>query len=453
MSEIYDLVVIGAGSGGVRAARMSAATGAKVVIIENRYMGGTCVNVGCVPKKLFFYASELRNHLHDAEGFGLFNTLDRFSWETLRDNKSNEIKRLNSIYENILEAPGVEIIRAKGRILAPDTVLADGRELKTKRILVATGGWPFKPNIPGIEHTIDSNDVFSLPEFPQTVVVVGGGYIASEFAGILSGLGAKTTLIYRGDLILRGFDNEIRQYITKQMTGKGINIMTDIDVKEVRLLEDGRRQCVLDNGSTIDADLVMYATGRKANTEGLGLEDLGVELNKDGSIHVDACFKTNINNVYALGDVIGTPALTPIALEQGMVFVDQQFGEDQRDMDYSLIPTAIFTQPPIGTVGLSEEDAVKENPNDVDIYCSEFRPLKHTMSQSKERSFMKLVVRRSDNRVLGAHMVGDHSSEIIQTLAIALRLGATKTDFDRTIAVHPTAAEEFVTMRNVSRSH
>jgi glutathione reductase (NADPH) len=452
MSEQYDLVVIGAGSGGVRASRMAAATGAKVAVIENMYMGGTCVNVGCVPKKLFVYASEFSAHLDHAEGFGLEVIKKHFDWKTLRDNKTKEINRLNGIYNKILEGPGVEIIRGTGSIKAQGIVCVGDRELHTKRILIATGGWPFKPNVPGIEHAIDSNDVFSMEAFPKDIIVVGGGYIAVEFAGIFKGLGANTRLLYRGDQILRGFDQEVRDYAAQEITKSGVEISVNTDIKAIEKLANGRISCTLTDDSNIECGTLMYATGRRPKTDNLGLEELGVTLRKDGTIVTDDKFETNIPGVFALGDVIGTPALTPVALQQGMVFVDQQFGEGKRTIDYKLIPTAVFCQPNIGTVGLTEEEAVAAHPSDIDIFTSEFKPLKHTITGADERTLMKLVVRRSDDRVIGVHMVGEAAGEILQGLAVAMQAGATKAHLDSTIGIHPTAAEEFVTMRSVTRS-
>lgn len=452
MSEQYDLVVIGAGSGGVRASRMAAATGAKVAVIEDLYMGGTCVNVGCVPKKLFVYASEFSAHLEHADGFGLRVEKEGFDWAILRDNKTKEINRLNGIYEKILEGPGVEVIRGTGRISGPNTVTVGERELHTSRILIATGGWPFKPEIPGIEYAIDSNEVFSMETFPEDVVVVGGGYIAVEFAGIFNGLGANTHLLYRGDQILRGFDNEVRSYVTNEISKSGVKISHNTDVIAIEKLSSGRIRCLLNNGSSVECDTVLYATGRRPKTDNLGLEELGVELRNDGTIVTDDKFETNISGVFALGDVIGTPALTPVALQQGMVFVDQQFGEGKRTIDYSLIPTAVFCQPNIGTVGLTEEEAVTAHPADIDVFTSEFKPLKHTITGADERTLMKLIIRRSDDRVIGVHMVGEAAGEILQGLAVAMQAGATKAHLDSTIGIHPTAAEEFVTMRSVTRS-
>ena len=451
MTEVYDLVVIGAGSGGVRASRMAAATGAKVAVVEDMFLGGTCVNVGCVPKKLFVYASQYREQAAQAAGFGVDAHINNFDWATLKTNKDNEINRLNGIYKNVLEGPGVEIVTGKGEVVSPTQVRVGDRLLDTKRILIATGGWPFKPDIPGAELAMDSNDVFAMESFPESVVVVGGGYIAVEFAGIFNGLGAHTQLLYRGDRILRGFDEEVRSFVSEEVAKAGVQIRTQVDV--VRIEESqGKKICHLSDGSTISCDMVMMATGRTAKTAGLGLEALGVETRKDGSIIADERFETNVKGVFALGDVIGTPALTPVALEQGMVFVSQQFGDGSRSINYDLIPTAVFCQPNIGTVGLTEEQASEQYPGDVDVYTSEFRALKHTLSGSTERTLMKLLVRRSDDKVLGAHMVGEEAGEIIQGIAVALQAGATKAHFDSTLGIHPTGAEEFVTMRSVTRA-
>jgi len=452
MTDVYDLVVIGAGSGGVRAGRMAASTGARVAIIEDLYLGGTCVNVGCVPKKLYVYASEYAGHLKDAAGFGVDLSLEAFDWSRLVNNKTNEINRLNSIYDNLLESSGCDVIRGKGVVTSPETVEVNGQSLAARRILIATGGWPFMPDVPGIEFAIDSNQVFGLDQFPKRLVVVGGGYIAVEFAGIFNGLGAETTLLYRGDQILRGFDNEIRDYVSHEITKTGVAVRTQTDVESISRKDGGELSLLLSDGSRIECDAVMYATGRKPRTEGLGLESVGVHTSEAGTVIADDHFRTNVPGIYALGDVIGTPALTPVALEQAMVFVNQQFGDDSRQMNYDIIPTAVFCQPNIGTIGLTEEEACERHPVDVDIYCSEFRPLKHTLSGSQERTLMKLIVRRSDDRVIGAHMVGPDAGEIMQGLAVAMTAGATKAHFDQTLGIHPTAAEEFVTMRSLTRS-
>ncbi len=451
MAFDFDLLIIGAGSGGVRASRMSAAKGAKVAVVENRYLGGTCVNVGCVPKKLFVYASEYSEKAKEAKGFGIDASVSGFDWPTLRDNKTGEIERLNGIYGTMLGNAGVEIINGTASIVDPHTVAVDGKHYSAERIMIATGGWPFKPDVPGIEHAITSNEAFYLDTFPQRVVVVGGGYIAVEFAGIFNGLGADAHLLYRGEQILRGFDNGVRDFAAEQIAAKGVNIHTNTDIERIEKLASGELECVLNNGERLVVDCVMYATGRRPMTDGLNLEAVGVETRKDGTIVADDFFRTSVDSIYALGDVIGTPALTPVALAQGMKFVAQQFDGDTSAMDYSNIPTAVFCQPNIATVGLTEEEAGEQFAGDVLVFESSFRPMKHTISGLPERSYMKLLVQKSTDRVLGAHMVGPDSGEIMQGLGVAIKAGASKAVFDSTIGIHPTAAEEFVTMRTPSR--
>ena len=448
MSYDFELLVIGAGSGGVRASRMAAARGVKVAVVENRYLGGTCVNVGCVPKKIFVYASEYAEKFEEARGFGVNGQLESFDWSTLRDNKTNEIKRLNGIYSNLLENSGVEILHGTASILDPHRVKVGDQEFTAERILVATGGWPFKPDVPGAELAITSNEAFYLDEFPKRVVVVGGGYIAVEFAGIFNGLGAETHLLYRGEQVLRGFDEGVRSFAASQIVHKGVRIHTKTDIRRIEQLADGSLRCQLNNGDALDADCVMYATGRKPLTEGLNLEAQGVELRGDGSIVVDHFFRTAVPSIYALGDVIGTPALTPVALAQAMKLVAHWYDGDNEPMSYDNIPTAVFCQPNIATVGLSEEEAQERFGDDVRIFESDFRPMRHTMSGLPERTFMKLIVRASNDQVVGAHMVGAEAGEIIQGIAVAIKAGATKAMFDSTIGIHPTAAEEFVTLRS-----
>ncbi len=447
MNYDFELLVIGAGSGGVRASRMAAARGVKVAVVENRYLGGTCVNVGCVPKKIFVYASEYAEKFEEARGFGVNGQLENFDWPTLRDNKTSEIKRLNGIYNNLLENSGVEILHGTASIIDPHRVKVGEQEFTAEKILVATGGWPFKPDIPGAELAITSNEAFYLDEFPKRVVVVGGGYIAVEFAGIFNGLGAEAHLLYRGEQILRGFDEGVRNFAASQIAHKGVRIHTQTDIRRIERLADCSLRCQLNNGDALDADCVMYATGRKPLTEGLNLEQQGVELRNDGSIVVDHFFRTAVPSIYALGDVIGTPALTPVALAQAMKLVAHWYDGNNEPLSYDSIPTAVFCQPNIATVGLSEEEARERFGDDLRIYESDFRPMRHTMSGLPERTFMKLVVRASTDQVIGAHMVGAEAGEIIQGIAIAIKAGATKAMFDSTIGIHPTAAEEFVTMR------
>lgn len=449
----FDLVVIGAGSGGVRSARMAAAQGKKVAIIENRYLGGTCVNVGCVPKKMFVYASEYREKMEEAKGFGINGEITDFHWPTLRDNKTNEISRLNGIYQNLLTGPGATIFNGTGSLVDANTVHIKGQDgseqdITAETILIATGSWPFIPEVPGAEHAITSNEVFDLAddEFPKRALVVGAGYIAVEFAGIFNGLGAETTLAVRKDLVLRGFDDDIRRFVQDQMIEKGVNIRSETEVASIDKQADGSLLVTYNNNEQQEVDLVLYATGRRPMTDGLNLEKLGIELNANTTIKVNDFFQTNVPSIYALGDVIGTPQLTPIALAQGMKFLAHQYHGDTVPMRYDNIPTAVFCQPNIGTVGPTENECTAKG-IDFDVYESNFKPLKHTISGMPERTLMKLIVNKADNKVIAAHMVGHDAGETIQGIAVAITAGATKADFDATIGIHPTSAEEFVTMR------
>ncbi len=442
----YDLFVIGAGSGGVRAARMAASMGVRVAITEDKYLGGTCVNVGCVPKKLFVYASQFQEAFNDASGFG-WNVGDTaFDWPTLRDRKNEEILRLNGIYRNLLVNSGCHLIEGRGSLVDDHTVEVDGQQYTAERILVATGGWPFIPDIPGKEHIISSNEVFYLEDFPKRAVVVGGGYIAVEFAGIFAGLGVDTHLIYRGDLFLRGFDRDLREFVAQEVEKKGVNLHFNNNIEAIEKQVDGSLLLTLSDGSQQVTDCVLYATGRVPNVVGLGLETLGIAQQKNGAIIVNDTFQTNVPSIYAIGDVIDRVQLTPVALAEGMALVRHLYQQGSAQVDYDLIPTAVFCQPNIGTVGLSEEQA-REQGIDIDIYRSEFRAMKHTMSGNTERTLMKMIVDKITDKVLGVHMVGPDAGEIIQGMGVALKAGATKAVFDATIGIHPTAAEEFVTMR------
>ncbi|TVQ68278.1 MAG: glutathione-disulfide reductase [Oceanospirillales bacterium] len=448
----FDLFVIGAGSGGVRAARMAASMGVRVGIAEERYLGGTCVNVGCVPKKLYVYASQYAESFSEAAGFGLTNQGVNFDWPTLRDNKTKEITRLNGIYRNLLVNSGCTLMDGRAIISGPQTVQVGDKEYSAERILVAVGGWPFVPDIPGAEHIISSNEVFDLESFPKRVIVVGGGYIAIEFAGIFAGLGCETHLVHRGELFLKGFDQEVREYTAQEVAKKGVNLRFNTEIAEIEKQSDGQLKVVFKDGHSELADQVMYATGRVPKTEGLGLETVGVKLANNGAIVVNEHFQTTIPSIYAVGDVIDRVQLTPVALAEGMALVRSLYGKGSPPVDYELIPTAVFSQPNIGTVGLTEEEAVKRYPK-LDVYRSEFRSMKHTLSGSEERTLMKLLVDRTTDKVVGVHMVGADAGEIIQGIAVALKAGATKATFDATIGIHPTAAEEFVTMREASRSY
>ena len=446
-SPDYDLVVIGAGSGGVRLARMASQAGARVAIVESADLGGTCVNVGCVPKKLFVYGAHVREDIEDARGYG-FDVADeaiRFDWATLRDNKTSEIRRLNDIYRRLIDNAGVTLIEGTARIEDAGTVRVDGRAVTTERITIATGSQPVVPEIPGSEHALVSDHMFYLDSLPETATVWGGGYIAVEFAGILAGLGVRTTLIYRGERFLRGFDGDIRDHVAQEMAGKGIDLHFNTNIESITKSGDGY-ELALTDGSTHRTGLVLAATGRVPRTSGLGLEAVGVETDEGGAIITDDQFRTSVPGVHALGDVIGTPQLTPVAIEQAMVMVDQLYGTGLKRMDYTNIPTAVFCQPPIGTVGLTEEEA-REAGHSVTVYRTSFRPMKHTLSGREEKALMKLVVDPDTDRVLGAHMVGPEAGEMMQGIAVALKAGATKAVFDATVGIHPTSAEEFVTMR------
>ena len=441
----YDLFVIGAGSGGVRAARMAAGMGARVAIAEDRYMGGTCVNVGCVPKKLYVYASEFGKSFRDSAGFGWKIGETNFNWSILRDNKKEEILRLNNIYERLLEAPGAEVIHGRARVLSPQHVEVNGSRFSTEHILIATGTWPYVPELPGSELMLTSNEIFDLEQFPQRLLIMGGGYIATEFASVFNGLGSDVTQLYRGELFMRGFDDDIRSFLADEIRKSGVELRFGSQIRAVHSAGNAFR-VELDGGGELDADAILCATGRRPNVADLNLESTKVKFSEEGFIQVNEHFQTDEPSIFALGDLIGGPQLTPVALAQGMAFAKTQFGEQPASVDYEYIPSAVFSQPSIGTVGFTEREA-RERFDQVTIYRSEFKPMKHTLSGREERSIMKLVVEDTNNRVVGVHMVGPDAGEIVQGMAIALRCGATKDDFDRTVGIHPTSAEEFVTMR------
>lgn len=451
MSETFDcdLFVIGGGSGGVRAARMAAQRGARVVLAEAAALGGTCVNVGCIPKKLYSYAAHFADDFRDAAGFGWHVGEPRFDWARLRANRAAEITRLNGIYQGLLANAGVRIIAGWATVTGPHGVsvrTAQGIEtLRARHILVATGGRPSVPDVPGREHAVTSDAMFDLDPFPQRLVVVGGGYIACEFASIFNGLGSRVTQLYRGDEVLRGFDHDIRRFASQEMRKHGVDIRTRNEVASIAKGANGLAVTLAD-GSTLAADTILYATGRVPNVGGIGLEEAGVAQGKDGAILVDAHYATNVPSIHALGDVTARVQLTPVALGEAMVLVDHLFGDGKRKLGYDFIPTAVFTHPNVGTVGLSEEDARRKH-GEVQVFRSEFKPLRHTLSGSGERTLMKLVVEAATQRVVGLHMVGADAGEIVQGFAVALKAGATKDVFDQTVGIHPTAAEEFVTMR------
>jgi glutathione reductase (NADPH) len=457
----FDLFVIGGGSGGVRAARMAAQRGARVALAEvlgTDGLGGTCVNVGCIPKKLYSYAAHYAEAAEEAHGYGWEGPAPTLNWGTLKTNRAREISRLNGVYSNLLHGSGVVVVNGFAKLegehgVCVATLNADGtaghQRFTAKHILVATGGTPHVPHFAGREHVITSDDVFDLPEFPQRLVVVGGGYIACEFASIFNGLGASVTQLYRGEQILRGFDDEIRHFLAAEVAKAGVDLRLNAGVLSVKRHSDGLH-VHLEDGNTVVADAVLYATGRVPNVRGLGLESVGVAQSGQGAIQVNSRYQTNVPHIYAVGDVTARVQLTPVALGEAMVVVDDLFGpaagKAPRDMSYDIIPTAIFTHPNVGTVGLSESEA-RAQLGHITLYRSEFRALKHTLSGSTERTLMKLVVDTATDRVVGLHMVGADAGEIVQGFAVAMKAGATKAQFDSTLGIHPTAAEEFVTMR------
>ena len=447
-ADSFDLFVIGAGSGGVRAARMAAQRGARVAVADPAPLGGTCVNLGCIPKKLYSFAAHYADAFEESHGYGWTMTEPTFDWATLKANRAREISRLNGIYAQLLDGSGVTTLRSRATLRGPNEVEVDGRIHRAKHVLVATGGRPVVPVLPGHELAITSNEMFDLPEFPRRLVVIGGGYIASEFASIFAGLGSQVVQLYRGEQILRGFDDDVRHFVAAEMRKKGVVLHTQAQVTQIERAGPvgGTFQVTLANGTVLPADTVLYATGRRPNTEGLGLDELDVRLTPNGAIVVDEHYRSNVPTIHALGDVIDRVQLTPVALAEAMALVDRLFGAGERRVDYELIPTAVFTDPNIGTVGLTEA-AARERFGDVRVFRSEFKALKHTLSGSSERTLMKLVVDAQSDRVVGLHMVGADAGEIVQGFSVALKAGATKAQFDATIGIHPTAAEEFVTMR------
>lgn len=441
----YDLFVIGAGSGGVRAARAAAGHGARVAIAEERHLGGTCVNAGCIPKKLFVYAAELGAAIADARAYGWRAQPASFDWDALRASKDAEIERLNRVYERLLAEAGVEIVPGRAVLAGPHEIRVAGRTLRAERILVATGGWPVVPEVPGRELAITSNEAFHLERLPRRILIVGGGYIAVEFAGIFHGLGVHTTLAYRGELFLRGFDRGAREHLARELTREGIALRFGVNVTRIERANGGLT-ATLDDGTRIGADAVMYATGRAPNVAGLGLEALGVELTWNGAIVVDEDYRSSVPSIYALGDVTHRMNLTPVAIAEAMAFAERAFGGHARCVDYDFIPTAVFSRPGLAAVGLAEETA-REHYGDIEVFETAFTPLKHTVTGRGERAYMKLVVATGTGRVIGAHVVAPEAAEIVQSVAIAIRAGATKEIFDSTIGIHPTLAEELVTLR------
>jgi glutathione reductase (NADPH) len=454
MAYDYDLFVIGGGSGGVRASRMAAQTGARVAIAEEYGLGGTCVIRGCIPKKLFVYASHFSEDFVDAGAFGWTVPTTKFDWNVLVANKNKEIARLVSLYEKNVDAAGVEIFMDRAEFVDAHTLklLKSGKTVTAAHILIATGGHPSRDTggAAGTEHCITSNEAFYLEKFPKRIFIAGGGYIAIEFAHIFHGLGAQVTLCYRGPKILRGFDEDMRDQVTEATIKRGIRLVLDRTIHKVDK-RGGELFVFTDMHEMIEADECMLAIGRTPNTAGLGLEKAGVKTGKRGRVEVDAYSKTNVDHIYAIGDVTDRLALTPVAIHEAMVFVKTVFENKPTPVDHSCVPTAVFSQPEIGTVGLTEHDALR-NGHHIDVYKSLFKPLKRTLGGRQERSLFKMIVDQKTNRVLGCHIFGTDGAEIIQVVAVAIKMGATKAQFDSTIALHPSAAEELVTMRTKSYS-
>ena len=444
----YDLFVIGAGSGGVRAGRIARSLGAKVAIAENYRIGGTCVIRGCVPKKLLVYAAHFSEDFEDASGFGWTVGGTAFSWPLLIENKNREIERLSKVYAGLLASSGVDVIEGTARLIDPHVVTIGERTVTAEFVLVATGGRPRKPAVPGIEHAITSNEAFELAELPRRVLIVGGGYVAVEFAGIFRGLGSEVTLSYRGEQVLRGFDGDVRRHLHEELGKKGVRILLNSNAARIDRRADGVLEATVSgtrNGKH-ECDAVMYATGRVPNTGSLGLAEAGVELDADGGVVVDRYGQSSVPSIYAVGDVTNRIALTPVAIREGAAVAMTLFGGDRIPADHDNVPSAVFSQPPVGTVGLTQGEAVAKF-GEIEVYMTSFRPMRHTLSGRDERTLVKLMVEPASQRVVGCHMVGADAPEIIQGIAIAVKAGLTKAQFDATIGIHPTAAEEFVTMR------
>jgi len=447
MAFDFDLLVIGGGSGGVRAARFAADFGAKVALAESRYLGGTCVNVGCIPKKLFAYAAQFAEDFAKADGYGFSPGRPEFNWQVLRDNKTREIHRLNGVYRKLLENSGVVLLDGHARLLDAHQAAVNSKTYSAKNILLATGGWPNKPDIPGIQHAITSNEVFALPSLPKQMLIVGGGYIAVEFASIFHALGVQVTLLYRGELFLRGFDGSLRRHLKEEFERKGLNLQFSTQITQIERQASGHLKARLSDGRTLHADCIVYATGRRPMTEGLGLENTAVTLDERGFVEVDNAYCTVAPSIFAIGDLIGRVQLTPVALAEGMAVAKYLFRPEQfAPVDYRLIPSAVFSLPNLASVGLSEELA-REQGHNVRLFESRFRALKLTLTVCQERTLCKLIVDADSDKVLGCHMAGSDAGEIIQGLAVALKAGASKRQFDETLGIHPTAAEEFVTLR------
>ncbi|HET9716543.1 MAG TPA: glutathione-disulfide reductase [Pseudolabrys sp.] len=448
-----DLFVIGAGSGGVRAARVAASHGARVVIAEEHRVGGTCVIRGCVPKKLLVYASRFADEFEDAAGYGWTVAPPIFNWPTLIANKDREIARLEAAYINTLERFGVSLLKGRATFQDSHTIrMSSGERIRAGTILISTGAWPhLGPKIPGLEHAITSNEAFYLPELPRRIVIQGGGYIAVEFACIFAGLGSQVTLVYRGENILRGFDDDVREHLRSEMRSRGITVICGHTVKSIEKSAD-EFVTRLSDGAAIASDKVMFAIGRRPNIMGLGLEKLNIKIHEHGGIDVDEYSRTSERHIYAVGDVTNRVNLTPVAIREGHAFADTLYGGKPTPVDHTNVPTAVFSEPEVGVIGLTEVQARERIPV-LDVYKTTFRPMKATLSGRNTRSFMKLLVDAASDRIVGCHIVGPYAAELIQVVGIAVKMGATKADFDATMAVHPTAAEELVTMREKAFSY
>ncbi len=443
----FDMFTIGAGSGGVASSRRAGSYGARVAICEDDRVGGTCVLRGCVPKKLLVYGSHFRHEFEDAAGYGWSVPETKLDWKKLQAAKDKELDRLNGVYKRLLRDSGVQLIEGRGRVVDPHTVEVAGKRYTAAHILIATGSHAYLPEVTGIEHAITSDGALSLKELPRRVIVVGGGYIGVEFAGIFNALGAKVTMLIRGDTLLRGFDDDVRAFLTQEMRKKGVDIRSEVFVRDLEKRSDGSLSVLTKMGDTLEADTVLFATGRMPNTRSIGLEEVGVKLNEKGAVVVDAGSRSSVESIYAVGDVTDRLNLTPVAIGEGRALAETLFNDNPMQLDHAGVPSAVFSQPPVCTVGLTELEA-RGLHEAVDVYVSSFKPMKFTLSGRDERTMMKVVAERSSGRVLGFHMVGQDAPEIVQGMAVALKCGVTKKQLDSTVGIHPTAAEEFVTMRD-----
>jgi glutathione reductase (NADPH) len=443
----FDLFTIGAGSGGVASSRRAGTYGARVAICEEDRVGGTCVLRGCVPKKLLVYGSHFRHDFEDAAGYGWSVPEPTLDWKKLQAAKDKELDRLNGVYKRLLRDSGVQLLEGRGRVVDPHTVEVAGQRYTTAQILISTGSRPFLPELPGIEHVITSDGALGLKELPRRVIIVGGGYIGVEFAGIFNALGSKVTMLIRGDTVLRGFDDDVRSFLTQEMRKKGVDIRSEVFVRDIEKRADGTRSVLTKMGDTLEADAVLFATGRIPNTQGMGLEEAGVKLDAVGAVVVDGGSRSSVESIYAVGDVTNRLNLTPVAIAEGRALAETLFHANPRQVDHSGVPSAVFSQPPVSTVGLTEREA-RARHGAVDVYASSFRPMKFTLSGREERAMMKVITERATGKVLGFHMVGVDAPEIVQGLAVALKCGVTKQQLDSTVGIHPTAAEEFVTLRD-----